>query len=465
MPARGPLSLAVFQARTPPAGPSSAALAERLAAMRREFAVLGRTEAILFDFRRKGQKREILLWLFLSGTGVRGELRQVGGKVPAVLAPADGGGWQMESAWLESWLAASAPEPLFEDVAERAGLTRPHRSFRPNAGKNIPIPGEHMPPGAPVLDFDRDGRQDLFVPGGDGNRLYRNREDGTFEDVAAKAGVAGQDGEGVGALALDYDNDGATDLYATYLDKPNLLCRNRGDGTFEEVGARASVALNDYCTAAAALDYDRDGLADLYVLVYGPPDRGLSMSADNALPNHLFRNNGDGTFSDVSKASGTDDTGWALALQSADFDADGWPDIYAANDFGNHTYLRNNGDGTFTNRAKKAGVLDPGFGMGVTVDDYDGDGRLDFFVSNYSFPINWFLRDSRFPMPPFPYSIGRPFVWRRLTALSRGSSLFRNLGGDRFERTSDEADVWDTSWSWVASSSTPTWTAGPISSS
>src|SRR6185369_4905960 len=144
----------------------------------------------------------------------------------------------------------------------------------------------------------------------------------------------------------------------------------------------------------------------------------------------------------------TGDTGWGLALQSADLDGDGWPDIYVANDFGKNAYLHNQGDGTFENASKKAGVLDPGFGMGVTVDDVDGDGRPDFYVSNYSFPLNWFIRDPRYPMPPFPYSLGRPLVWRRLQALSRGSSLFRNLGGDRFERISDEADVWDTSWSW-----------------
>ncbi len=431
-------------------GRGSGDLRRRLAEIREGFASLGRTEQVIFDFHRHGDRREIVLGLFLSGKGKQGELRQQGGKLRAVLEPLAAGArsWRFESASLLEWMEASASEPLFEEVGEKAGLSRVHRAFLPNAARNVPIPGEHMPPGAAVLDFDGDGREDLFVPGGDGNRLYRNRGDGTYEDVAAKAGVAGQEGEGTGALAFDYDNDGWPDLYVTYLDRPNLLYRNQRDGTFEEVGKKAGVSLNDYCTSAAALDYDRDGLPDLYVLVYGPPDRGPNIQADNAPPNHLFRNNGDGTFTDVSKASHADDTGWGLALESADLDGDGWPDIYIANDFGNHTYLHNNGNGTFTNIASKADVLDPGFGMGVAVDDYDGDGRLDFYVSNYSFPYNWFLSDPRFPMPEFPYSLGRPLVWRKLKALSRGSSLFRAAGAGHFDRTSDEAGVWDTSWSW-----------------
>jgi hypothetical protein len=435
--------------RPSPGGSGGGALRERLLALRAGFAELGRCESVLFDFRRKGDRREIVLWLLLTGRGRDGRLRQEGGKLRALVAPDPGKGtWRFASASLESWTAGTASEPLFEEVAARAGLTKVHRAFLPNAPKNIPIPGEHMPPGAAVLDYDGDGREDLFVAGGDGNRLYRNRGDGTYEDATAAAGVGGQEGEGIGALAFDYDNDGRADLYVTYLERPNLLYRNRGDGTFEDVAARAGVALNATSTSAAALDYDRDGRADLYVLVYGSSGTGPNIQADNAAPNRLFRNNGDGTFTDVSESARAGDTGWALAVQCADLDGDGWTDIYVANDFGNNTYLRNQGDGTFRNLGGKAGVLDPGFGMGVTVDDYDGDGRLDFYVSNYSFPLNWFLRDRRFPMPDLPYGLFRPLIWRRLKLLSRGSSLFRSLGDGRFERTSDEADVWDTSWSW-----------------
>ena len=453
--AREPLEIAAYRPAAPAAAPSggtvgSDALRKRLVEIRREFASLGRTENVIFDFRRKRDRREVVFGILLTGHAADGRLLQEGGKVRAVLTPAPGqkGAWQMQSAWLEGWMRAGAKEPLFEEVAEKAGLARPHRAFLPNAPRNVPVPGEHLPPGVAVLDYDGDGREDLFVAGGDGSRLYRNRGDGTYEDVTQRAGVAGPEGEGAGALALDFDNDGHTDLYETYLNRPSLLYRNRGDGTFEEVGRRAGVALNDTCTSAAALDCDRDGWPDLYVLVYGRPDHGPNLAADNAPPNHLFHNNRDGTFTDVSKASRTDDTGWALAVESADLDGDGWPDLYVANDFGNNAYLHNNGDGTFSNLAKRAGVLDPGFGMGVAIDDSDGDGRLDFYVSNYSFPLNWFLRDSRYPMPPFPISLFRPIIWRRLKALSRGSSLFRPTSGGRFERASQEDGVWDTSWSW-----------------
>jgi hypothetical protein len=455
VPSRPPLSIRIYKAaQSRPSPPSplqgSQALRRRLGQIRSRFAALGRTENTLFEFFRRGEKREVILRMLLTGKDRDGALRQDGGKVRAILVPDAAGGWRLESASLLEWMSASASEPVFEETVEegKAGPFRIHRAFLPNAAKNVPIPGEHMPPGVAVLDSDGDGREDLFVPGGDGNRLYRNVGGGRFEDVTEKAGVAGQKGEGIGALAFDYDNDGDPDLYVTYLHQPNLLYKNRGNGTFEEVGARAGVALNDYSTSAAAIDYDRDGDADLYVLVYGPPGRGPNVPANNAPPNHLYRNNGDGTFTDVSRETRTADTHWGLAVQSADFDADGWPDLYVANDFGVNVYLHNERDGTFRDRAREKGVSDAGFGMGVTVDDFDGDGRLDFYVSNYSFPLNWFLRDRRYPMPQFPYWLGRPLVWRRLKAMTRGSSLFRPSADGRYERTSEDADVWDTSWSW-----------------
>jgi hypothetical protein len=455
---RPPLRIEVYRpapATTPAAvrtsdGPT---VASALGRIRSRFSSVGRTEAVLFDFRRHGEEREVVVGILLTGRGAEGELRQEGGKLRVELvrgASKAAGGWRMRAGSVVEWMAAASSSPLFEERAEAAGVARVHRAYLPEAARNLPVPGEHLPPGVAVLDFDGDGREDLFVAGGDGNRLWRNRGDGTFEDVAEKAGVKGPAGEAVGALAFDYDGDGHTDLYVTYIEKPNLLFHNRGDGTFEEVGKQAGVAFSDYSTSAAAIDYDRDGRPDLYVLVYGPRDRGPNIQADNAPPNRMFHNDGGGKFTETTKATRTGDTGWGLAIQCADLDGDGWPDIYVANDFGNHTYLHNERDGTFRNRASKAGILDPGFGMGVAIDDYDGDGRLDLYVSNYSFPMNWFLKDPRYPMPEFPYSLGRPLVWRRLTALSRGSSLFRAKGDGTFERTSgaDQADVWDTSWSW-----------------
>ncbi len=442
-------ALAVSERSGAPARRPDEDFAASLGRLRRAFSSVDRREIRLVGFERSGATCRAVLRPLLEGPSAGGGRRLETGLWEVQLVR-NGESWRFSSLRQLFWRSAVCLRPLFEDRTGAAGLAGAvHRAARPGAALNVPIPGEHLPPGIAVLDFDGDGREDFFVADGMGSRLFRNRGNGTFEEVGAKAGVRGHvEAEALGALAFDFDNDGWPDLYVCYLDGPNLLYRNRGDGTFEEIGARAGVGISDWCTSAVAFDYDRDGFPDLYVLVYGRPEHGPTTSAKNAGPNHLFHNNGDGTFTEVTAASGTGDKGWSLAVASFDADEDGWPDLYIANDFGANVLYRNQRDGTFRNVARAAGVVDHGFGMGVAVADYDGDGHLDFYVSNFSMPERWFLRDRRFPMPPFPYSLGRPFVWRRLAAMTRGSSLFRWTAPARFERTSDAADVWDTSWSW-----------------
>ena len=413
------------------------------------FLSMTRHDLRVVGFRREGGARIAVFRPLLEGTTADGGTRVETGLWEVRLVE-EGDGWAIASLRQTYWRSAAGSSPLFEERTGQAGLARAvHEAVRPMARRNVPIPGEHLPPGIAVLDFDGDGHEDFYVASGGGGRLFHNRGDGTFEEVSASAGVLGRPGvEEVGAISFDFDNDGWPDLYVTTLDGPNLLYRNRGDGTFEEVGAKAGVAVSDWCTSAVAFDYDRDGYADLYVLVYGRPERGPNTTANNAGHSHLFHNNGDGTFTEVTKGSGAENGGWGLAVAAFDSDEDGWPDLYVANDFGANILLHNQRNGTFRNVAAAAGVRDDGFGMGVAVADTDGDGHLDFYVSNYSYPEKWFLSDRRFPMPPFPYSLARPIVWRRLMLLARGSSLFCWRGPLKYERTSDDADVWDTSWSW-----------------
>ena len=416
------------------------------------FATLGRTEATLFGFRRRGQKREILLDLFFSGRGADGRLLQSGGKrrirrsssrsrqrpAGAGSRPGRRPGW-----------TPKPPEPLFEEVAGEAGLSRPHRAFQPNAARNVPIPGEHMPPGAAVLDFDGDGRPDLFVPGGDGNRLYRNKGDGTFEDMA-QAGCRRPGGRGRRRARVRLRQRRRTDLYVTYLFRPNRLYRNRGDGTFEEVGAKAGVDLDDYCTSAAALDYDRDGLARPLRPGLRPSGPGPNLSADNAPPNHLFHNNGDGTFTDVTKASKTGDTGWGLAapvgrsgrrrlarpLRRQRLRQQHVPaqqrrrDVYDLAKKGRRSRpgLRHGNGDRRLRRRRKPRLL-----------------RLELLVPDETGSCaTRAIRCRPFPTPSDARSSGGGST--RCSRAGRRSSA--TSAADRFERTSEEADVWDTSWSW-----------------
>jgi hypothetical protein len=278
--------------------------------------------------------------------------------------------------------------------------------------------------GCAFIDYDNDGWLDIFLVNGTRfeakwpvgkapvSRLYKNNRDGTFTDVTVEAGIA-RTGWGQGVCAGDYDNDGYDDLFVTYWGEC-ALWHNNGNGRFTDVARKAGVAagragMRRWNTGCAFVDYDRDGRLDLFVANYidfdpatvpvpesgtclyhgmrvacGPPGLGGGK-------NILFHNNGDGTFTDVSEESGILKTAatYGLGVLVADFDNDGWPDIYVANDSNSSTLYQNNHDGTFTDVAIEAGAAyspdgKAQAGMGVSAADYDCDGNLDIVKTNFA---------------------------------------------------------------------------------
>jgi hypothetical protein len=314
----------------------------------------------------------------------------------------------------------AAPKPIayFTDIAKQAGLTMIN-TFGGVTTKKYII--ETTGTGVAIFDYDNDGWPDILIvngtkldssPGSDTptNYLYHNNHDGTFTDVTKHAGLA-HTGWGQGVCIGDYDNDGFEDLYVTYYGK-NVLYHNNGDGTFTDVSEKAGVAGSGkaWGTGCAFVDYDRDGHLDLMVANYvdfdlstapAPGERpnciwkGVPvMCGPQGLPgakNILYHNRGDGTFEDVTTKSHIDQTDghYALSVTTLDYDDDGWPDIFVACDSTPSILYHNNGDGTFKDVAVTAGAAfnEDGraqAGMGSTVADYNGDGHLDIFKTNFS---------------------------------------------------------------------------------
>jgi hypothetical protein len=302
--------------------------------------------------------------------------------------------------------------------------------------------------GVAFFDFDHDGWLDIFLVNGTRfetmfdaasaptNRLFKNNRDGTFTDVTIKAGLV-RTGWGQGCCVGDYNNDGRDDLFISYWGDCALY-RNNGDGTFTDVARQAGVTtaggkLPRWNTGCAFLDYDRDGHLDLFIANYIDFDiktvptpeggtclyKGLKVACGppglNGGKNILFHNNGDGTFTDVSKKAGILNTPgtYGLGVLVADFDDDGWPDIYVANDSTSSALYKNNHNGTFSEIGIEAGVAygadgKSQAGMGVSAADYDGDGRLDIAKTNFA---------------------------------GDTSSLYRNLGNNTFEDMTFQAGL------------------------
>ncbi len=319
-------------------------------------------------------------------------------------------------------LMAAPAGVQFVNVARQAGLNA--RTIFGTEHKNKFLL-ETTGCGVAFVDYDNDGWLDIFFVNGTRfeanyapgeapvSRLYKNNRDGTFTDVTVKAGVA-RTGWGQGVCVGDYNNDGHEDIFVTYWGDC-ALWRNNGDGTFTDVAVKAGVTTDPghgqhrWNTGCAFLDYDRDGHLDLFITNYIDFDpktaplpqsgpclyKGLMVACGppglKGGKNILFHNKGDGTFSDVSAKSGILNTPgtYGLGVLVADFDNDGWPDIYVANDSTSSALYKNNHDGTFTDIAIEAGVAyspdgKPQAGMGVSAADYDCDGLLDIVKTNFA---------------------------------------------------------------------------------
>jgi hypothetical protein len=309
-----------------------------------------------------------------------------------------------------SFPSANSRKPLFEEVSSsQSGINWVHENAR-SEKRYLP---ETLGPGAAFLDYDNDGWMDVYLVNYGPcdffkpskplhSALYHNNGDGTFVDVTDKAGVAANI-FGMGAVVGDYDNDGWSDLLVTAYDHDPILFRNNGDGTFTDASKKAGIATQTWTTSGVWLDYDNDGHLDLFLGSF--VDYGLShhiFCGDNKLgrayyciprvfnptPSYLFHNNGDGTFTDVSKASGISKAlGKSLGVVATDINNDGLMDLFVSNDTVQNFLFVNRGEGKFEEIGLMSEVAysedgRPRSGMGVDSADFNGDGWSDLFVAN-----------------------------------------------------------------------------------
>ena len=308
--------------------------------------------------------------------------------------------------------------------------------------------------GVSAGDIDDDGFDDFYVcqPAGLPNRLYRNRRDGTFEDITGESGVGILENTAC-AIFCDFDNDGRQDLVVVRSNGP-LLFLNEGGGKFREKSGAFQFASppQGTFTGAAAADYDRDGWLDIYFCLYvyyqGTDQYKYPVpyyAAENGPPNYLMRNNRDGTFHDVTVETGLDrnNTRYSFCCGWGDYNGNGWPDLYVVNDFGRKNLYRNNGDGTFTDIAPQAGVEDIGAGMSVCWLDYDNDGAEDLYVADMWTAAGERISSLAAFQKEQPEQVRE---WYRKHAM--GNSLFRNSGDGAFQDRTISAQVGMGRWSW-----------------
>ncbi|MEQ1884821.1 MAG: CRTAC1 family protein [Bryobacteraceae bacterium] len=380
------------------------------------------------------------------------------------------GGLQVVTASLMEGERTVGDRPLFTNVSSNAGIDFMNQYYP--AFINTPQKFgmiRYGPAGITTADVDGDGFYDLFIPDGVESKLFRNTGDGRFVDITAKVGLAGLDGVSVGTFA-DYDNDGRKDFFVSRTYKPNQLFHQNADGTFTDVTKKSGIG-EDCCTTVASwADYDNDGKLDLYVGRYLDPREAIPTTfyARNGLPNQLYHNNGDGTFTNVTAKSHTDEPGLCLGTVFGDINDDGYPDLYVVNDFGRKTLYRNNRDGSFTDITVKSGTLAYGAGMNASMGDYDNDGKLDLYCTNIRSDEAWYAEKPT--VMRYMANSWRQGVWKSdmplyfqifqqsgtnfvgvFQQMASGNTLLRNRGDETFEDTTEKAHAAPPGWFWGAS--------------
>ncbi len=371
----------------------------------------------------------------------------------------------------------------FRDEAARVGITFRTHFLGSEQGKQFKVNLYDHGSGLAVGDFDGDGHDDIYFVNQLGkNALYRNKGDGTFEDVTARAGVGLGDRVCTAATFADYRNEGRQSLFVTSTRGGNVLFRNNGDGTFTDVTREARLEHVGHSQAGYFFDYDGDGLLDLLLLqtaewttsrydeerhyYYGRPNLFPTAASPHEY-NLLYHNNGDGTFTEVAAKAGLRGKGWSADAAIFDYDGDGRPDVYIVCMFGPSQLYRNNGDGTFTEVPAEVLGKTPAGGMGARAFDFDNDGKLDLYTVDMHSDM-WVPRrhdlsridekkrmrfmvvaDEQADDPramdfekKFTDLIGLPY-----DRVIFGNTLHHNLGGGKFEEVSARANV-ETLWPW-----------------
>jgi hypothetical protein len=345
--------------------------------------------------------------------------------------------------------------PRFHDATLAAGLGAERRD-PPQKLTNRLIDGIWPGSGVAVLDFDGDGAEDLFVGDGVRSILYRNDGHARFTDVTERAGLASSPSAGVpatGVAAGDVDGDGLPDLAVTDAFGPTRLFRNRGDGTFEEITASSGIVTSGPTRSLAFADVDGDGNLDLFVCgtgdYYGQmPDPPFD--ANDGRRNSLFLGDGKGHFRDVSESWGlAKPTRWSLSCLFADFDGDGRPDLVVTNDFGLKNLYRNVDGKRFEDVTGRLGAEDRGYGMSAAWGDFDGDGRMDLYTTGTY--TQWgFLHEYPGLPVPLPGRIFRPVAVAWMEKMCRGNSLLLQTPKGRFEDATKRSGAGKAGWNWSA---------------